>query len=326
MLVLLTGGTGMVGSHVAKALSEAGHSVRCLMRKPEQPGLLEGLHIEPVAGDVTHADSLAQAVVGVDAVVHVAGVVSYWKPRAARQWEVNVEGTRTLIEAAAQAGVRRFVVTSSIAAVGYVENDDLGDEDTPYNWGPFDIAYCETKRASEKLVLEDTRIEGVAVNPGIVIGPQDIHMGGGRIVAQVYSGDVPAIPCGATTVATANDVAQGHLLALESGQAGRRYILGGHPMSFKQLFGLCAEVLGKKPTGKVLSPALMTGAAYLMNAWSHVVQKEPRLTPQLAALSVRNRRYTSQRAISELGFSVSNLEDAIDAAARWYVDQGILNP
>lgn len=320
----MTGATGMVGSHVAAALLDGGHTLRCAVRRPEEPGLLAGLDVELVAADVTDAASLRRAAQGVEAVVHTAGMVSYDVADLPRLRAVNVEGTRNALDAAAAAGVRRFLLTSSIATVGYVEGSGLGDEGCAFNWGPFAIPYCDTKREAEALVLADERVEGIAVNPGIVLGTQDIHFNGGRILASVHRREVLLIPPGATTLCTAGDVARGHLLALERGAGGRRFILGGHPLTFLEVFRRVAAALGTSVPERVLPPTLFVAAAKAQAAVARLRGIKPAMDPKLAELSARDRRYSSARAEAELGYTISPLEPCIAEAYRWYLERDML--
>lgn len=324
MVILLTGATGMVGSHLARALVDGGYRVRCLVRRPGQSELLKDLHLEQVGGDVTDRPSVELAMAGVKQVIHTAGVVSYWGKRDEELRSVNVGGTRLLLEVAAESGVEDFILTSSIAAVGYVEGQDVGDEETPYNWGGLGVTYCETKHEAERLVLEEKRLRTVALCPGIIFGPQDIHWNGGRMFAQVLAGGPPAIPPGFTTVSSIQDVVAGHLAALSRGEAGQRYILGGTCCSFQELYANLAAVAGREAPTRVISATLLRMLARVWGGWGDLVGKEPMLTPALAELSTRNRRYSSARAMSVLGYSISPLAPTLEATLRWYRDRGLL--
>ena len=325
MRVLVTGGTGQLGSEVARALVARGDAVRCLVRDPTRSRLLDGVEVERVRGDVTAPDSLGPAVAGCDAVVHLAGVVSYAPGSRALQEAVNVGGTLHLLDAAAAAGVQRFVHTSSIAAIGYVAGSGEGDEDTPFNWAPFGLGYMDTKRESEALVLADDRVEGIAVNPGIVFGARDLHHNGGRMLLQVAAGGPPAVPPGATTCATLSDVGAGHLLALDRGRPGRRYVLGGTTGTFAEIFARVAAVLGRPAPARVAPRAALVAFGAVQELKARITGGEPPLTRSLAKVSCRNRRYRSDRAIAELGYAPSPLEDGIRACRDWYRAEGLLD-
>lgn len=317
-MILVTGATGQIGSRVAKALSER-EDVRCLVRNPDRRGALD-FDVEVVPGDVTEAETLAPAVEGCRAVVHCAGVVSYWGKKAAWQEEVNVGGTQKLLDAAAAAGVERFLLTSSIAALGYLDGEGIGDETTPFNLP--DVPYCATKKAAQDLVLADSRVQGVAVNPGITFGTHDLHRNAGRMCLQVASGGPPGVPPGATTVAALTDVVAGHLAALERGRPGHAYVLGGSTPSFAELFGAVGRVVGKPAPTRVLPEWLMTLYGGLMLAGAAFSGEEPAFTPTLARVSARNRRYSDAKARAELGYAPIPLEDGIRTCWDWYRANG----
>ncbi|MCP4808471.1 MAG: NAD-dependent epimerase/dehydratase family protein [Proteobacteria bacterium] len=319
-MILVTGATGQIGSRVAKALVDRGEAVRCLVRNPARRGALDfEAHVVP--GDIQDLAAVDAAMQGVRRVVHCAGVVSYWQKNAQWQRDVNVGGTRNVLDAAAKAGVERVLLTSSIAALGAVPGDGLGDEATPWNWRG--VPYAETKREAQDLVLADTRVEGVAVNPGITFGTHDLHRNAGRMCLQVAGGGPPGVPSGATTVAALDDVVEGHLAALDCGRAGQSYVLGGHTPSFVELFAAVAQVVGGRAPTRVLpawlvalyGQALLIGAAFSGN--------EPPITPVLARVSAANRRYSSAKAIGELGYAPKPLEHGIRQCWDWYGERGI---
>lgn len=323
MKILVTGGTGQIGSSIVKALAARGDYVRCLVRKSINPGLLNGLSVELVEGDVTEPESLTSAVHGIEAVVHAAGVVSYWRRMNKAMLRVNVDGTRNLLNAAVDAGVRRFLYTSSIASIGY-SDDGICDETTSYNWNGMNIGYFDTKRAAELLVRQEKRLEGLTVNPAIVFGAHDIRRNGGRMLFHVWEGTLPGIPPGITTVAVLDDVVAGHLAALDKGRPGERYILGGTILSFKELYTRIAKVLGKSITANNLSRRKLWFASRLFNFFSFFTCTEPMITPALMEIITRNRRYSSQKAIDELGYKPSILEKGITSCWQWYCEQGLV--
>lgn len=322
MKILVTGATGQLGSAVARALVARGDEVRCLVRDPQRA---RGLEVELVGGDVCQPETLAPAMKGIEAVAHVAGVVSYNPAELAKMRQVNVEGTRAILDAAALAGVRRVLLTSSIATLGYLEDPlAVGDEETAFNWQGEGIGYFDTKREAEALVLSDSRLEGLAVNPGITFGAHDVHRNAGRMVFQIAAGGPPAVPCGATTVATLDDVVTGHLLALDKGRRGERYVLGGLNLTFLELYARIAARMSLPAPTRVLRPWQMMVAAQL-GEWRHKLGgPEPVLSLALAKMSSRNRRYSSAKAERELGWISSSFDDGIDACVGWYRAQGYL--
>ena len=322
MSILVTGATGQLGSAVARALADEGRQVRCVVRDKDRLGVLDPMGMEIVLGDVTDLGSMRTAVKGCKQVVHAAGVVSYLEKNRASQEAVNHLGTRNVMDAAAFADADRVLLTSSIATLGFVPDGELGDEQTAWNWGPFALGYFDTKFAAERLVLGDTRLEGVAVNPGVTLGHSDTKYNGGRILLQCHNGPPIGVPSGAITVASLDDVVQGHLAALDRGVSGERYVLGGHTPSWEELFRAAAEVVGKPAPTRVLPKWVVkvAGAAALLK--SQFNGQEPIMTPALAEVTAKNRRYSSEKAIRELGYAPKPLAHGLEQCWRWYLDNG----
>ena len=299
-----------------------GERVRCLVRNPNTAQLLEGVGVELAQGDVTRPESLEAACRDMDSVIHAAGIISYWSRRRAELQEVNVEGTRNLLRAANSAGVQRFLLTSSIAAVGWVAGEGEGDEDTPFNWEG--VGYCETKAEAESLALGWEGLETLAVSPGIILGQGDVNQNGGRVLLQLQQGQLAAAPRGSTTVANLDDVVAGHLAALDRGTPGQTYILGGTTLSFLDFFGKVAGVIGATAPQRTANAALLNTVALAQEAAAAFSGKEPRLTRQLVALSTRNRTYSSAKAREALGYTPRPLAEGIEACWRWYRDKGLM--
>ncbi len=323
MKILLTGATGQLGSAIARKLVGAGHDLHCLARAGSNRALLGDVPVRWVTGDITDPASLPAAVAGCEAVVHTAGVTSYWLPK--RRWmeSVNVEGTTHLLQAAVEAGARRFLYTSSIATIGWRE-EGQADETTPFNWQGLGIDYFDTKHRAEQRVLAESRLEGLAVNPGIVFGSYDVHHNGARMLLQVEHDKLFGVPPGTTTLAVLDDVVDGHLAALERGRAGERYILGGTVLDFVSLYQRIAAMLDKPAPTRVLTPGQLRAAAGLMGLAARFTRREPMITPALVHITTRNRAFSSAKAIEELGYAPSPLERGLEACRDWLLERGEL--
>ena len=323
MKILLTGGTGQLGAALATALIARGDEVRALVRDPGRAGALAAAGCALHPGDVTAPDSLVGAVKGVEAVLHSAGAISYWARRRAEIMAVNVEGMRCLLGAAVGAGVRRFLFTSSIASLGSAPEGTIGDEDTPWDWDGANLAYFESKREAERLLFAETRLEALAVNPGIVFGASDINRNGARLLLQIWQGKMPGVPPGATTAANLDDVVAGHLLALDRGAPGTRAVLGGATPTFLELFREIAEVVGRPAPTRTLSAPALRALSWAAEAGGWLTGKEPTLTRPQAEILVRNRRYRSDRAVATLGYEPRPLRQGLEACWRWCRDAGL---
>ena len=315
--VLVTGATGQIGSALTHALLQHGWRVRALVRDEERARLLLGGDAELVRGDLTSPESLRPALRGVEVVAHLAGVASYWPARASEMREVNLHGTAHLLDACAATGVGRLLHTSSIAALGWVPDGELGDEATAYNWHRCGIAYFDTKYEAERMVLSDPRLAAVVVNPGLVFGAGDSAGNGLRLLREIAAG-VPGCPPGATTAAVLDDVVAGHLAALERGRPGERYILGGSPVAFHELFADIAAVVGVPPPRRRLAPWMLGALALVHTAASGLSGREPRISIPTYHILTRNRRYRSDKAVRELGYRISPLRDGLRRCWEWH--------
>jgi len=242
---LVTGGTGFVGSHIARQLIAAGHTARVLRRINSSMLALEGVEVESAMGDVTDRDSLALAMRGCEWVFHVAAVADYWRADKARMYHVNIDGARNVFEAALAAGVRRVVFTSSGAAVGLRRDGTPADESVQFNLDPRRCPYGHTKFLAEAEALRAVRrgLEVVIVNPAIIMGPGDVNQISGSTVIELARGRIPAIPAGGADFIDVRDVAAMHIAAAERGVAGERYILGAANSAWSELIPLAARTL-----------------------------------------------------------------------------------
>ena len=243
MLALVTGATGFIGANLVEALGQRGWRVRALHRAASSLKALAGLAYESAIGDVTEPASLAPAMRDVDVVFHVAAVADYWRSDPSRLMQVNVEGTRNVLRAAREAGVRRVVFTSSCAALGQPPFGQAIDERAQFNLRPDDFPYGYSKYLAEQVCQEFVRagLDVVIVNPAVVFGPRDVNLVSSSLVIAAARRGLPfALPGGVSAIDVA-DVCAGHIAAAERGQTGERYILTAENLTYAQLFALLAE-------------------------------------------------------------------------------------
>jgi len=326
MKVLVTGATGFLGANLCHHLVARGDAVRVLKRKRTKPTLLEGLPIEIAEGDVTDFDSLLAASHGVEGIYHVAGLVSYWRPKRDWMYCVNIDGPRNVVEAAVRNGVRRVVHTSSIAAVGFRTDGQPADEETPFNWEPYDVGYPISKFRGEQEAMKAIAhsLEVVSVNPALIFGPRDTSWNAGRMFRMVQQSRTIRIPDGSSTTCDVDDVCAGHIAAMERGLSGRRYILGGEHLGIARLFEMVGEVMGQKVRVHTVPYWVASLASYAAYSVSLLTRKEPDFTPELMRVARRSRRYSSERAIRELGYPQTPLRATLEKTYRWYRDHGYL--
>lgn len=328
MTVLVTGAGGFIGSAVVRRLLAEGATVRVLVRPNRDLRNLDGLKVEQVAGDLTDRNSLVRAVAGCESLFHVAADYRLWIPDPHVMMACNVEGTVNLMTAAAEAGVRRIVHTSSVAVLGLRNDGGSADEATPSSMAEMIGAYKQSKFLAEEEVRRLVREQGlpcVIVNPSTPIGPRDIRpTPTGRVVVEAARGRMPAIVDTGLNVVHVDDVAEGHLLAHEKGMIGERYLLGGDNMTLFEIVALAARVTGKAPPRARLPHGLIQPFAYLAEAWARRSGKEPFATVDGLRMAKKKMWFTSAKAEDALGYRHRPGEEAIRDAVAWFRDCGYL--
>ena len=251
--ILVTGATGFIGWHVAYKLMERGGRVRALARDPAR--LRELPDVEPVTGDLRDSASLKRAVEGCGVVYHVAADYRLWTREPEEMFRSNVDGTRSLLEAARDAGVERFVYTSTVGCIGMPQGE-LGDEDAPVSLEQMAGPYKRSKFLAERVALEFGKkgFPVVIVNPTAPVGDHDFKpTPTGKIVVDFVSGKMPVFLDTGLNVVDVRDVAEGHLAACERGRVGERYILGAENLTLQQIFVALGEISGT-PAPKIRIP------------------------------------------------------------------------
>ncbi len=317
MLVCVTGATGFLGGHVSAELARAGHRVRVTYRDKSRLPRLGDVADETRKADLLDPRSLRNAFKGVDAVFCTAGVVG----SSERAWQVNARGPRLVVEAAAAAGVPRVVHTSSVVAVGPSAPGELAREDDIYRGAQLGLAYVESKREGEAKAIAAALRAGqqiVVVNPAYVLGaPLDRSArpeSSSRQMLAFLSGQMAVVVAGATNIVDVRDVARGHLLALERGRPGERYILGGHNLTWSEFVQETQRVSG------VGRPVLMLPGELARLAHVQELLGLPGFLTGglLTRLAAPNWQYSSDKAQRELGYSARPLEDTLLDALEWY--------
>lgn len=327
MRILVTGATGFIGSQLTAELVRRGHQVRVLRRAGSRTLMLADLpNVEHVLGDILERDAVAQAVRGCDLVYHVAALSSYWRAQREQVYQVNVEGTRVVLEACLRAGVRRVVHTSSVAAIG-VRRDGLpADENTPFD--PFSArwAYGDSKHRAEQVVYRaiEQGLDAVIVNPAAVIGPGDHYLISSSMVLEFAKRPILAVPPGGVCLADIDAVVQGHLAAAERGRTGERYILGGENLSNRQIAATLCEIAGQPAPRWTIPGWLLGPAALTVDAVNRISPRPPVVSGEQLRLAAHNVFYDASKAVRELGYPLLPFRGAAERAYRWYVEHGYL--
>lgn len=322
---LLTGATGFVGSAVARALLARGHRVRALVRPGGDRRNLVGLDLELVEGDLFDPASLARAVAGCRFVLHVAADYRIWVPDPAAMLRANVDGTVALLRAAHAAGVERIVHCSSVAALGLMPDGSPADETTPVSEDSVVGIYKKSKYRAEQAVLRLVREEGVpavVVNPAAPIGPRDIKpTPTGRMIADAAAGRMPAYIDTGLCVVHVDDVAEGHLLALERGRIGERYVLGAENLSLFDILRMVAEASGRRPPSIRLPAPLLWPVALACEGLARF-GVEPLVTRDHLRMARKKMFFSSAKAVRELGYAPRPVREAIADAVAWFRAHG----
>ena len=331
MRAFVTGGGGFIGGAVVRRLLEQGWEVTTLVRPGEATPLLEGLPVGRVTGDLADADVVRRGCEGCERVFHLAALYSFWGHPWEEFYATNVEGTRTTLQAAWDAGASRIVYTSSIATLGQPPAPGvLADEETPSSLAGMLGHYKRSKYLAEEVAHDYARRGApvVIVNPAMPVGIGDhTPTPSGRMIVDFLNGRMPAYVDTCLTVADVDDVAAGHLLAAEKGRTGERYILGGEVLTLKQLTGLLAEVSGLPPARWRIPHAVALGWAYVDVGLATVDRRHvPVATPTSARLSYRREAYSSAKAVRELGFPQTPAREALRKSVEWYRANGYAPP
>jgi dihydroflavonol-4-reductase len=326
MTTLITGATGFLGSAIVRQALERGHVVRLLVRRGAPTANIDGLDVERIEGDLTDPASLARACRGCDALFHAAADYRLWVPRPDEIYRANVEGTRNLLLAAAEAGVRQMVYTSSVATLGLSPDGSPADERTPTGIDHMIGHYKRSKFLAERAVdelIQDKGLPVVVVNPSAPIGPRDIRpTPTGRIIVDFANGRMPAYVDTGINVVHVDDCARGHLLAMDKGRPGERYILGGENMTLRAVLVALAELSGLPAPNLRLPHSLVMPIAYAAEWWARASGAEPRVTVDGVRMARKLMFFSSAKATRELGYHARPARDALADALAWFSEQG----
>jgi dihydroflavonol-4-reductase len=318
---LVTGATGLIGSHVAHLLAARGDELRVTVRPESRLDPIDGLQAETVRADVLDRRSIRRAMRGVDRVFHVAGTTDLVLRRE-RAFAINVEGTRIVLEEALRAGVERAVYTSSVAAIGPAPPGSIADETQTWDAGRYAIPYLEAKHEAEvqALRLIARGLPLVIVNPAHVLGPGDPGRSSTTLVRRFLLRQIPAYVNGTINIVGVDDVARGHLRADEVGRVGERYILGNRNFTLDRLFADLGRISGVEPPAIKLPLTVALGlssAAQRLPAAPGLPRLALPSPAEIRAASL-NWAFRNAKAKRELGWITSPHEDCLEATIAWY--------
>ena len=335
MRAFVTGATGFLGFHVACVLAEQGAELRLLVRSTSNlknlegllsPGASRGNMVETAVGDLRDPASLEKAMAGCDVVFHVAADYRLWVRDPNEMYKSNVEGTRAILEAARKNGVRRVVYTSSVATIGFTADGTPADEDSPVSLDDMIGPYKRSKFMAEQIAMEAGRsgMQVVTVNPTTPVGEQDVKpTPTGRIVVDFLKRKFPAYVETGLNLVDVRECARGHVMALEKGRSGERYILGGENLTLKQILDTLGKITGL-PSPKVKLPYAFAFAAGVFGEMitGRMLHGEPRATVDTVRMGKKMMFASSYKAERELGWKIVPVEDALRRAVEWFRGNG----
>jgi dihydroflavonol-4-reductase len=325
MKALVTGATGFGGGAVARALVESGIDVRVLARAGADLQNLQGLPVERVEGDLRDPASLRKALTGCRQLYHVAAHYALWAKDPTIFYDVNVTGTKNLLEAAREANTERIVYCSTIGAIGLPPGGGLGTEETPVSLEQMAGHYKRSKYLAEQEVLKLAKagLPVVIVNPSAPVGAGDVKpTPTGQIIVDFMKGRMPAYIETGMNIVDVDDVAAGHLLAMQKGRIGERYILGNKNLMLREVFEILSRLTGVKAPSIKLPRLAILPLAYLNQWLSNMTGQSPRIPLEGVKMAKYKMHYDCSKAIRELSIPQTPPEVALEKAVRWFRDHG----
>ena len=325
MKTLVTGATGFLGSHVARELCARGEAVRVLARPSSDLRAIRGLEAEVFTGDLRDRASLDRALESVRRVYHVAADYRLWARNPLEIYESNVGGTQNLLDAARQAGVERFVYTSTVATIAVPREDGLPNEQTQSSIEEMIGHYKRSKFEAEQRAFRAAQdgLPVVIVNPTTPVGPGDWKpTPTGKIIVDFLNGRMPGYVETGLNFVPVEDCARGHLLAAERGRAGERYILGGRNLTLKQMLDILSGVSGRRAPQWKFPYVLAYAAGCVDTAFSRLAGREPQIPLEGVRMARHKMFVDASKAVRELGFAPGPIEEALERAVAWYASNG----
>ncbi len=327
MKTLVTGASGFIGSTIARKLLNAGVDVRVAIRRDSNTKNIDGLDVERVYSDIRDKDSIRAALKGCDTLYHVAAYFAHWSLNKKLFYDINVEGTKTILGEALFQGLEKVVYTSTSNTIGSHGAGNFVNEDAVFNGWETGDHYAISKYLAENEAKKicDKGLPMVIVNPTLVIGVRDIKpTPSGAMIVDIVNRDMPGYIDGAINVIDVEDVALGHLLAAEKGKVGQRYILGNENISVGHFFKLVGEISGvKSPRLRLPYPVALT-LGYLFELGARITKRPPVVSASQVIIGNMGEHFSNSKAVNELGLTLTPIEKTIADTVQWFRDNGYI--
>jgi len=327
MNVLITGASGFLGSNIVRELLAQGHTVNAMVEKGKPYPTLEGLPVNILEGNILDKEFLVNSMKDCGCVIHTAASTAMFPYRSAKQREINITGTKNVLDACVETSMQRLVYVGTANSFGPGTSTKPGDETNPYAASKYGLDYMDSKYEAHLLVLQYVsihKLNAVIVNPTFMLGPLDTGPSSGKMIIAVCEGKLPGYSPGSKNYIYVKDAAKGVVAAMTKGRTGESYILGNENLTFKEMFDKIATIAGVK------SPAIPM-PAFLVKAYGRVgslvttiTGKPADVTYPLAQIACDDFVYTAQKAVRELGLPQTSIEVAIEDAIAWFRQNGYL--
>jgi dihydroflavonol-4-reductase len=325
--VLVTGADGLLGNNLVRLLLKKKYQVKVFLQSGKPLGFLSDLPIEVSHGDILNENEVLAAVKGCDVVIHAAALTNTWPTKGDIYYKVNVDGTRNIINAVKEFGVSRLLHIGTSNSFGAGTTEKLGTEKNPFIADKYKLDYITSKYKAHELVLDEVKnhdLPALILNPTFMIGPYDVKPSSGKMIISVAQGKVPGYSQGGRNFVYVNDVTTAIVNAIDQGRIGEGYVLGNANLSYKDMFGKIAGIVGVKTPSLSMPKGVVKTYGWMSEAMAKITGSEPTISYPLAVISNEEHYYDCSKAVNELDMPQTSIESAIKEAVDWFNKEGYL--
>ncbi len=326
MKVLVTGANGFLGSHVVRTLNDKGYQVKAFILKGSSIENLQGLSYEKFEGDLLKFEDINQAMHDCDVMIHTAAMTDIWPNRNPKLWQINYDVIKNIAFLAKQNHLEKLIHVGTANSFGYGSKEHPGTELSPYHSSIYELDYMDSKKAAQDYLLEESKhgLPVVIINPTFMIGENDSKPGSGQMIISIINQNVPGYAKGGRCFAPVKDVANAIVNAIDLGEVGQCYITGGKNLTYHEFFHMISQMTKVKEP-KIKFPYMLSViAACMMQIKAYFSHRKPKLTIAMAKISRDGHYYSSDKAIKDLNYQMTDLEVALQEAIHWYETNGYI--